>query len=447
MPFLYELRGKSLTDLIKKIHDEKFLYKYGWCYLDMLTTLIRKRIHGKVTPNHWTKLSTKKLKARYGQVGGNGSREWVYALVRRDLITWDVLMQHTVQVKKDERRADYKIRDERWAEGFQLSQVVLPRAVAQDQVQPVVRAKGVHGKLQTILTKNVTIDYKAALAFCDQARLTAMPLKDKAIDWKELGESKSYAKFRNRRVDDEVYSLWLYHVNRYVAGDMRFKHCETTGRDFTTVTATPSHLRPFILLDKEPVVESDVRCAQPLLFTTLVWAYCEAQGMSQLPADVTEWQQLCEQRDKDQSIYPNLFKRMIDAQVRMNCQRQVNPASGEISYSTTYSKSFKVEFFAQIFFDKDKDSHIRRVFAQHFPTVSAAITYWKSQPDVNLPVKLQQMEADLMLKQVCPVLLAKKIKVLSVHDALLTHPQHRDFVHATIRQAFLQTHGLSPAIL
>lgn len=427
-------------------HGEKFYYTYAWCYLDLVTTLIRSRIHSKkLRPNAWTTLSTKKLKKRYGRLG-TGDRPWLYLLIREDLVNWQVLMQHTHQVKKDERRADYKLKDERWAEGFQLSEIALPRA-KQVATPPQVKAKGIHGKLQAIVDKSLSIDYDAALAFCDRALGTSMKLKDKAIDWEEVTKTKSYAKFRNRVVNEEVYSLWLYHINRIVAKDFRFKHCEVTGRNFTTVTAMPSKIREFILLDKKPVVESDVKCAQPLLFTSLVHAYCDAQGMSQIPADVQKWQALCEEKDDENSLYQHLFRSMQAAKVTLNCLRTVDPVTHKVILAKEYTKAFKVEFFAGIFFDKDKNSHMRRVFAAEFQTVSAAITYWKAQPGDNLPVRLQKMEADLMLEKVCPLLLKQKIKVLTVHDAILSHSSHKQAVEATIRRVFLEQTGLIPVVI
>lgn len=427
-------------------HGEKFYYTYAWCYLDLVTTLIRSRIHSKkLRPNAWTTLSTKKLKKRYGRLG-TGDRPWLYLLIREDLVNWQVLMQHTHQVKKDERRADYKLKDERWAEGFQLSEIAMPRAL-QVATPALVKATGVHGKLQTIVNKSLSIDYDAALAFCDWALGTSMKLRDKTIDWKELTETKSYAKFRNRVVNEEVYSLWLYHINRVVAQDFRFKHCEVTGRDFTTVTAMPKPIRRFLLLDKKPVVESDVRCAQPLLFTKLVWEYCDAQGMSQIPADVQKWQALCEEdEDETKSLYQHLFRSMQRAKVTMHCLRTVDPTTYLVKVTSRYTKAFKVEFFAGIFFDKDKNSHMRRVFAAEFQTVSAAITYWKAQPGDNLPVRLQKLEADLMLEKVCPLLLKQKIKVLTVHDAIFSQVQHKEMVAATIRQVFLKETGLRPVV-
>ncbi len=162
-------------------HGEKFYFIYAWCYLDLVTTLIRSRIHSKkLRPNTWTTLSTKKLKKRYGRIG-TGDRPWLYLLIREDLVTWQVLMQYTHQVKKDERRADYKLKDERWAEGFRLSEIALPRAL-QPATPALVKATGVHGKLQAIVNKSLSIDCGAALAFCDWALGTSMKLKDKTID-------------------------------------------------------------------------------------------------------------------------------------------------------------------------------------------------------------------------------------------------------------------------
>ncbi len=261
-----------------------------------------------------------------------------------------------------------------------------------------------------------------------------------------MAETKSYAKFRNRVVNEEIYSLWLYHINRIIAQDFRFKHCEVTGRNFTTVTAMPSLIRRFLLLDKKPVVESDVRCAQPLLFTKLVWEYCDAQVMSQIPADVQKWQALCEEKDEVKSIYQHIFRSMQRAKVTLNCLRTVDSIIHEVKFTSKYTKAFKVEFFAGIFFDKDKNSHMRQVFAAEFPTVSASITYWKAQPGDNLPVRLQKMEADLMLEKVCPQLLKQKIKVLTVHDAVLSHSSHKQAVEATIRRVFLEQTSLSPVV-
>jgi hypothetical protein len=355
-------------------------------------------------------------------------------------------MYHTTQVELKERRADYKLKDERWAEGFKLSEVALPRAF-QEAAAPQVRARGIHGKLQTIVNKSLSIDYEAAVAYCDQALGTSMKLKDKAIDWKELAQQKSYTKYRNRVVNEEVYSLWLYHINRIMAKDFRFKHCEVTGRDFTPVTAMPSHPRKFVLLDKKPVVESDVSCAQPLLFTKLVFDYCDAQGMTSVPADVYKWQALCEEKVAEKSLYQHLFKSMQQANVTLNCLRTVDPVTHQVKFINEYTKAFKVEFFAGIFFDKDKNSKMRQVFAAEFPTVSAAITYWKGQAGDNLPVRLQKMEADLILKQVCPLLLAKKIKMFTVHDAILSHAEHKETVKATICRVCLELYGLIPSVL
>jgi hypothetical protein len=168
--------------------------------------------------------------------------------------------------------------------------------------------------------------------------------------------------------------------------------------------------------------------------------------LSKIPADVYEWQRLCEAKREEESLYQSLFNLMQRANVTLHCLRTVDPHTQEVKNTNRYTKAFKVEFFAGIFFDKDKDSKMRRVFTQEFPTVSAAITYWKQQPGDNLPVRLQKLEAELLLEKVCPRLLAQKIKVLTVHDAILSHEQHKQTVEAIIRQVFLEETGLTPVI-
>ena len=85
---------------------------------------------------------------------------------------------------------------------------------------------------------------------------------------------------------------------------------------------------------------------------------------------------------------------------------------------------FKQSFFAGIFFSKNskRKTAIKKAFEELFPTVANAIYSIKQNDYTEFPVKLQKLEASVIIK-VLARLNKMGIKALSIHDSIVVNSE------------------------
>jgi hypothetical protein len=116
-----------------------------------------------------------------------------------------------------------------------------------------------------------------------------------------------------------------------------------------------------------------------------------------------------------------------------------------------YTRSIKRSVIANCFFSKTtkavEERKIVQLFQRDFPNVWRAIKYYKRNDYKNLALKLQRLEADIMIGDVVKWFAENKpdVPIFTIHDSILTTQPNVLAVRMKIREAF-ERKGLSPHI-
>lgn len=212
-------------------------------------------------------------------------------------------------------------------------------------------------------------------------------------------------------------------IQNIVNRNFCFKPDGVTGRVYTFITNLSRSLRQFLYHRKhpnKPLVNIDIRNSQPFIFCSLlVDYYC-----NNLPADVQEYITLCSQG----KLYNVLMSEMNFMGDR---------------------KSFKQMLFATLFYctnhyaDRSKDS---AYFRSRFPNVYAVIKHHKENDYTLLSRLMQTTEADVMIKKVVNNLMRTRTFLTTIHDSVLTLPEHITVVVDAIKYYFNKEYSIVPSL-
>jgi hypothetical protein len=106
--------------------------------------------------------------------------------------------------------------------------------------------------------------------------------------------------------------------------------------------------------------------------------------------------------------------------------------------SKTLPDTFKVDFFTKIFFSTEKKGwKWRAIFHQHFPTVSAYISFLKKEDHALAAISLQKQEACILIEDALTTLYDRNIRgVFVLHDALYCLEEHISLVEQALLEAY-----------
>ncbi|TPE43619.1 hypothetical protein [Pontibacter mangrovi] len=212
-------------------------------------------------------------------------------------------------------------------------------------------------------------------------------------------------------------------IQNIVNRNFCFKPDYVTGRVYTFITNLSRSLRQFLYHKKypdTPLVNIDIRNSQPFIFCSLLVDYYN----NNLPADVQEYIDLC----SEGKLYNVLMAEMNFVGDR---------------------KAFKQMLFATLFYcrngwaDKSKDSEY---FRQKFPNVYAVIKHYKANDYTRLSRLMQTTEADIMIKKVVKKLMRKSTFLTTIHDSILTLPEHITEVMDEIKYYFDREYSITPSL-
>lgn len=195
-----------------------------------------------------------------------------------------------------------------------------------------------------------------------------------------------------------------------------FSSDKNTGRVFNNITNLSRDLRKFLRLDGKPVFEVDVANSQPLL---LYASYENKTG-----AEAQRYLQIVES---------GKFYELLQA------------LTGEDD-----RKKIKVQFLTFLF-SEEKDLAkwklpIENAFAREFPELTAIIAAMRKADKDALWKKLQSLEASLIIGKVVPKCQALGLRVLTIHDSLLTLEEDVKTVKALIEEVFASNLGVKVTV-
>lgn len=381
-----------------------------WKYHDLFTKILDKR-RFTTSSKKFVKLNIGALRKKYSTTRVNGTSVHFVNHITTDLIRWNIIKYHYTNNQTDNnmlnRSSYYKVLDEVAADGW--SEWLPNREIPVKEVKSTLT--GVYANIPRSLSL-VTVDYKAATAFAANAKANGMKLPDKLNGW-----------FidKNRRVNDEVYSSWLMSLD-YIKDGNYYTHVEygNDGRVYTPITSFPKKLMQYVRLNGKPLVQLDCSNSQPLLFSVFL-----KQNYKDLTDDMKKYIELTEKGE----LYSYIKSLLTTAGLSFN------------------EDGFKAEFFAKIFYSKEKKSHKwRTLFASEFPAVAAAITKEKKGEPKNLSKKLSLLESEIMIKGVARKVYENNIyEILTKHDAILTTANNVDIILNIMLEEF-EKYEIRPTI-
>lgn len=213
---------------------------------------------------------------------------------------------------------------------------------------------------------------------------------------------------------EEEEGSFAYHYHCFDGKNPLYSRAES-GRISYVPNLVPTELRREILIDGEPAIDVDVIASQPRL------------ALSLFPAD---------------HIETIAFHDLI------NSGTLYEAAMGWIG-AQWCGKKPKYQFFCQVLYGpKEKHKHfpLWRAFEARYPTLAAIIEAEKLQDTRVFPVKLQTIEATIMVEGVMADCAARQIPILGIHDAVGCKLKDAEEVAALIGQHWTRVTGYSPRL-
>ncbi len=252
-------------------------------------------------------------------------------------------------------------------------------------------------------------------------RMKLKPTKCEFTD--RNGKQVMYIK-KDRVLDTEIAMQWKYAVRKIENGIYKFSCPSTVNRVFYNVTLMPGVLRKFLRYEGKPLVQLDYSNFQPFLFIKFLLE----KYKDDLPVDVIMYIELTSNGTFNTEL-KKIFKR----------------ENIEIKNEDT----FKLDFFKRVFFSKEKRADkFRTAFATEFPNVSAMITETKKNNYKALAIKLQKLEAQIVINTILHEIAEKYPTsfVLPIHDALICEQGISETVKQLMLEKTLQNVGFEPKI-
>ncbi|GAB3533082.1 hypothetical protein GCM10027443_17840 [Pontibacter brevis] len=273
--------------------------------------------------------------------------------------------------------------------------------------------------IDSLLPEGLYDSFKQAIDDYPEVDFYSIPLKyEGEFDEVFLNDVKCLKSVMQDKRNADIVS-----VQNIVNRNYCFSVDANTGRVYTFITNLSRSLRQFLYHKKHPnvpLVNIDIKNSQPFIFCSLLVDYYQ----NNLPVDVQEYVQLC----SNGMLYNVLM-------IEMNF----------IGDRT----SFKQMLFATLFYcrngwaDKSKDSEY---FRHRFPNVYAVIKHYKANDYTLLSRLMQTTEADIMIKKVVNKLMRNSTFLSTIHDSVLTLPEHITVVMDEIKYYFNKEYSIVPSL-
>ncbi|MEI8234256.1 MAG: hypothetical protein WCH57_06180 [Verrucomicrobiota bacterium] len=218
------------------------------------------------------------------------------------------------------------------------------------------------------------------------------------------------------REDVKKYNCNLISSDFIAEKEWFFSTDKNTGRVFNNITNLGRDLRKFLRLDGQPVFEVDVANCQPLLLHSVYENKETAEAKRYL-------------RLVESGKFYELLQTLTGEEDRSKIKKQ----------------------FLTFLFSKERDLakwalSIENEFAQQFPELTAIISAMRKRDKDALWKKLQTLEASIIIGKVVPKCEALGLKVLTIHDSLLTHEEDKKTVKSLIKKEFAAELGVKVSV-
>jgi hypothetical protein len=281
----------------------------------------------------------------------------------------------------------------------------------------------------------------------------SVPIEDykfiELLEWKRVKRSKRFVRddavreliarsIQNIDYDVEAAQRFLKNTRfdspdsenayRYAVECFKNKHWlladDPQGRLYHNWSQMARKLRRFASYKGRSLFAADVSACQPCLLSLL-------------------YEEDCNEKQRYVEIVKcNTFYPFLNDRLRQPCDLSDDDAKGE----------FKQEVFHRIFYGSNwsKPTEISGIFASEFPILARLVRKAKRHHHRDLPVRLQKIEADIVINEVAAELVRcyarEDFCLISVHDCLVTTEEFVDHCAHRLRTAFGNCLGFEPTV-
>lgn len=271
--------------------------------------------------------------------------------------------------------------------------------------------------------KELTIDFPAAMKYIDG-------VKD------DIGQDK--------------YNSYRIAID-YIADSLIYlKTDPRTGRLYTNITNLYKHLRPFLRYQGQELVQVDIANSQPFFFNFLLPEMWPHKGIETDNNNDNMRGKREKKKKRRISATPD-YSDIESYRARTQSGKFYDHLLAELNRSkgTNYTREeFKPTAFGKIFFCKrESNFHYKesKIFKEIYPNVFKVILREKLHDHRELALKLQRAEAEIMIEKIA-IPLAEEIPIFTIHDSIMTTPQHLARVTKFIQKTFAEELGIVPTL-
>jgi hypothetical protein len=306
--------------------------------------------------------------------------------------------------------------------------------------------------------ENLQIDHAGAEAY----------LKELLTREEKTGDKKAKMKYRLRQLS----------IDRIRNGDFDYAVDDTGKRFHSNLTNLKSGLRNFITYAGQTLCSIDVKNSQPFISTILFNQefYAKEKGklnlftlspnyyseivpflpeiisiLSNHPSPImlvkddetqasSDLELFCTIVDKGR-LYPYISERYEE-----RTGTKLNPNIPD--EKKKLKDAIFLTFFSHNSFYKHRDAAMKRFFNELFPTVYRIFSLIKEDGHERLPIILQLVESEIMLKRVAKSICKNKPKlpIYTIHDSIVTLADHKEMVRDVVKREFYSAIGLEPSL-
>jgi hypothetical protein len=255
---------------------------------------------------------------------------------------------------------------------------------------------------------------------------------------------------------------WFWHVCHF-------------GRVYNNVTGLKKSLRKHLLANNHSLVGCDVSNSQPLLVGLL----CRLikQGLSsnnlvnnthsaqfnyyEIDQDLLDRISLSFPQNQEEeggggegnSLYDVVFTESsqlglgdVERYIQLCEEGRFYDELMLLDDNQTDRETFKRQIFTQVFYGKNcYEGRLTRMFAQEFPTVWETIRTIKKEDYKRLSHQMLRLESEIVINRAVRQCAIEGIWVVTIHDCLVTYPEHAERVSQIMVEAF-ESVGVRPTI-
>lgn len=264
-------------------------------------------------------------------------------------------------------------------------------------------------------------------------------------------------------INIEKFSVGLMSIENISSKDENyfFTIDEKTGRAYHPIANCPRYLRQFLSYQGQKLHQIDIANSQPMLFylmiveyykemkakkanllrytTTYTYdisniqsPYVETFSGNEYPADVIRFIKLC----SIGQFYEDLMREF------------------DIPQSEDARQEFKKTFFGQIFYSELNSKweyHLAKKFKKIYPNLYAIIQWYKRINHADLPLKLQKIESDIVIKGVCGKIVKENNSnsmpfFCTVHDCIICLEKDVNYIKTLLEEELKAVMGFVPKV-